>query len=106
MNLRYFALIACLFLAACAEEDIKVTGITREKAIFIAQSACKEYPDRFSYMDYAEWDRDGHYWVVELTDRSGDIGRAYKINRSGTVVDTHDISAGRDSRSGREWYNQ
>ena len=95
MRSKLLILLGCLLLAACADEDIKETGISRQRAISIAKSTCKEYPDRFSFVDRAEWVPEKHFWAVELADASGDNGRVYKINRDGEIVGTRDIS---DSR--------
>ncbi|HWB58005.1 MAG TPA: hypothetical protein VG733_00870 [Chthoniobacteraceae bacterium] len=83
---------ACSLLAACAGEDIKETGITRERAISIAKSNCPEYPDRFNFVDQAEWVPEKGYWAVLLDDRSRDHGRVYKINRNGEIVGKRDIN--------------
>ncbi|MGB8352904.1 MAG: hypothetical protein WCD79_03375 [Chthoniobacteraceae bacterium] len=91
MRSKIILLISCIILAACAGEDIKETGITRERAISIAKTNCKEYPDRFSFVDKAEWIPEKHFWAVELADRSGFNGRTYKINRKGEIVGTHEI---------------
>jgi len=92
MRSKLLLLLSCIILAACAGEDIKETGITRERAISIAKTSCKEYPDRFSFVDKAEWIPEKHFWAVELADRSGFNGRVYKINRNGEIVGTHDIA--------------
>jgi hypothetical protein len=90
-----------MFLAACAVEDIKETGITRERAISIAKQACKEYPDRYSYIDRAEWIPEKKFWAVEIADRDGYKGKLYKINRNGEVVGSREISDDRnDDRGG------
>jgi hypothetical protein len=93
MRSKILLFISCILLAACAGEDLKETGISRERAISIAKSACKEYPDRFSFVDKAEWIPEKHFWAVELADRSGFNGRVYKINRNGEIVGTRDIAA-------------
>lgn len=100
MRSKFILLAGCLFLAACVGEDIKETGITRERAISIAKSKCPEYPDRFSFIDKAEWVPEKGYWAVMIDDRSGDHGRVYKINRNGEVVGTRDINEGRDYDTG------
>ncbi len=94
MRSKILLLIGCIFLAACATapEDIKVTGITRERAISIAKTHCPEYPDRFNFVDKAEWIPEKSYWAVKLDDRSGDHGRVYKINRDGEIVGTRDVN--------------
>lgn len=92
MRSKLLLIIGCIFLAACAAEDIKETGITRERAISIAKSACKEYPDRFSFVDRAEWIPEKHFWAIELADRSGFNGKVYKINRNGEIVGTREIN--------------
>jgi hypothetical protein len=93
MRSKLLLLIGCIFLAACAApDDIKQTGITRERAISIAKSNCPEYPDRFNFVDKAEWVPEKGYWAVMLDDRSGDHGRVYKINRNGDVVGTRNIN--------------
>ncbi|MEI8340272.1 MAG: hypothetical protein WCH43_01910, partial [Verrucomicrobiota bacterium] len=101
MRSKFLSLVLlCTLFAACASEDIKVTGITRSKAIQIAETNCKEYPDRFAYMDSAEWNSTGHFWVVELTDYRGGHGKTFKINGQGKVIGVETIgngSADRDS---------
>jgi predicted small secreted protein len=92
MRAKLLVILSCVLLAACVDEDIKETGISRQRAISIAKSACKEYPDRFSFVDRAEWIPEKHFWAVELADRSGDNGRVYKINHNGEIVGTRDIS--------------
>ena len=87
--LPLFLLLGCIILAGCA--DIKETGITRAHAITIAKQACPEYPDRFSYVDKAEWIPEKGFWAVKLADYSGYHGRVYKIDRNGLVVGTRDI---------------
>jgi hypothetical protein len=94
MRSKLLPLIGCVLLAACAAEDIKETGISEQRAISIAKNACKEYPDRYNFVDRSEWNRDGKYWVVSITDRPGDHGKVYKINRGGSVVSTHTINRG------------
>jgi hypothetical protein len=80
-----------VLLAACATDDLKETGISRATAVTIAERHCSKYPDPFGYVDRAEWDPDGEFWLVALTDRDGDHGRAYKISRGGSVIDSHVI---------------
>lgn len=92
MRSKFILLAGCLLLAACAGEDIKETGITRERAISIAKSKCPEYPDRFNFVDKAEWIPEKGYWAVLLDDRSGDHGRVYKIDRNGEVVGKRDVN--------------
>jgi hypothetical protein len=84
-------LFASLLLAGCLTDDIKETGITRATAITIAERHCPQYPDKFGYVDRAEWDPDGHFWSVALTDYDGDHGKAYKIGPDGGIIDTHTI---------------
>ena len=96
-------------LAGCATEDIKETGISRSRAIAIAENHCPQYPDKYGYVDRAEWNPDGHYWMVAITDRDGDHGKAYKVSRGGEVIDAHVIDRGerRDDDyygPGRYWY--
>jgi hypothetical protein len=79
-------------MAGCATEDIKETGISRATAISIAERHCSDYPDRFSYVDRAEWDPDGRFWRVALTDRDGDHGESFKIGPGGGVIGTHVIN--------------
>ena len=92
MRSKLIVILSCIILAACVDEDIKETGISRERAISIAKSNCKEYPDRFSFVDRAEWIPEKHFWAVELDNRSGDEGRVYKIDRNGNIVGTRDIN--------------
>ncbi len=96
MRAKLILLVGCLFLAACVDEDIKETGITRARAISIAKTHCPEYPDRFNFVDGADWIPEKGYWAVLLDDRSGDHGRVYRINRNGEIVGTRDINEGRD----------
>ena len=82
---------------------------TRSHAIAIAENHCPQYPDRFGYVDRAEWNADGRYWMVALTTYSGDHGRAFKISRSGAIIDSHTIDRGGDedygpSHYGYGWY--
>lgn len=106
MRSKFLSLILlCTLLAACATEDIKVTGITRSRAIQIAENNCKEYPDRFGYMDSAEWNHAGHYWVVELTDYRGGHGKTFKINGQGKVIGVEKIGSGQDDRD-RDYYDR
>ena len=109
MRTRLFLPLAlCLFLAGCETDNIKETGISRSAAIGIAARHCTQYPDTFSYVDRAEWNPDGRFWLVALTDRDGDHGRAYKVNRKGNIIDTHVIDRGDDSDYGPRhlgyWY--
>ena len=92
MRSKLLLLLSCFILVACADEDIKETGISRERAISIAKINCKEYPDRFSFVDKAEWIPEKHFWAVRLADRSGFNGRVYKINHNGEIVGTHDFN--------------
>lgn len=93
-------------LAACATEDIKTTGISRSKAIQIAEQNCKEYPDHYGYMDSAEWNAKGHYWMVDLTDYRGGHGKTYKINGEGKVVGVDKIGSGSDERDSYDRYDR
>lgn len=88
MRPRIFSLLLCGLLAACATEDLAETGIPKARAIAIATSACKEYPDRFSTIDRAQWIREGRYWVIDLTDVSRERGKFFMINRSGKIIGT------------------
>ncbi len=97
-------LALCLVLAGCATDDIKETGITRATAIGIAERHCPQYPDRFGYVDRAEWNPDGRFWMVALTDYDGDHGKAYKISPGGSVIDTHTIDRGGDEGYGPGHY--
>lgn len=97
MRIRYFLpLLLCLAVAGCADDDVKETGITRATAIKIAENHCDQYPDTYSYVDRAEWDPDGQFWSVAITDRDGDHGKAYKISRGGGIIATHTIDRGGD----------
>ena len=91
MRLKYLPFVCLLLVAGCAEST-KDTGISRSRAIAIAEANCKQYPDRFSEVDRSEWNDAGHYWLVSLTDRDGDHGKAFKINRHGEIIDTRDIN--------------
>jgi hypothetical protein len=79
-----------LLLAGCAE-DLKETGISRSTAVGIAERNCPQYPDTYSYVDRSEWNPDGHFWLVAITDRDGAHGRVFKISRGGKIVDSHKI---------------
>jgi len=93
MRSKILLLAGCMFVAACAPVDnVKVTGITQARAISIAKTHCPEYPDRFNFVDKAEWIPEKGYWAVMLDDRSGDHGRVYKIDRNGDIVGTRDIN--------------
>ena len=92
MRSKLILLVSCVFLVACATDDVKETGVTRDRAISIAKSKCPEYPDTFSFVDRAEWVPEKGFWAVELADRSGDHGRVYRINRNGEVIGTKDIN--------------
>lgn len=86
MRSKILAFAGCVLLAGCAGESLQETGISRSRAINIAEASCKEYPDRYSYVDRAEWNPEGHYWLVVLADRSGDRSKIYKISRGGEVI--------------------
>jgi len=86
MRYNFLLLIACLLLGACASEDLAVTGIPRARAIAIATMACKEYPEKYSYADRAKWIREGGYWRVDITDKYGEHGRFYMIDRHGKII--------------------
>jgi len=47
-------LLLALGLAGCVTDDVKETGISRSRAIAIAENHCPQYPDRFGYVDRAE----------------------------------------------------
>jgi len=96
-------LALCLVLAGCVTDDVRETGITRSTAIGIAERNCSEYPDRFGYVDRAEWNPDGRFWMVALTDRDGDHGRAYKISPGGKVIVSHVIDRGNDDYGPRHY---
>ena len=96
--------VLCLVVAGCADDDVKETGITRATAIKIAEQHCSQYPDEYSYVDHAEWDPDGQFWAVAITDRDGDHGKAYKISRAGGIIDTHKIDHSDDEDSGPRHY--
>jgi predicted small secreted protein len=101
MRSKLLTLVGCVLLAACAGEDIQETGISEQRAISIAKNACKEYPDRYSFVDRSEWNRAGKYWIVSITDQAGNHGKVYKINRAGSVVSTHAIDKGDPVYRGR-----
>lgn len=115
MRSTLLAIIGGLLLAGCAGESISETGISRNRAINIAEASCKEYPDRYSYVDRAEWNPAGHYWLVVLADRSGDHSKIYKISRGGEVIsskstsderrrDAYDDDEGYYGRRHHYWY--
>jgi len=81
-------------LAACETENISETGITRATAISIAERHCPEYPDRFDYVDRAEWDPDTKFWRVAITDEPGYHGRSFKISPAGTIIGSRVIDRG------------
>jgi hypothetical protein len=100
-------LVLTLVYAGCESDDIKETGITRAAAIKIAEQHCDKYPDVYGYVDRAEWDPDGEFWLVALTDYNGDHGRAYKIGRDGGIIDSHAIDRDGDEDYGEGhhfWY--
>ncbi len=97
-------LLLTLALAGCATDDLKETGISRGDAIGIAERNCPQYPDRYSYVDRAEWNPDGRFWEVSLTDRDGDHGKAFKISRHGGIIATHTIDRGDDDDYGPRHY--
>ena len=99
-----FPLALCLLLAGCVTENIRETGISRATAIGIAERHCPQYPDRFGYVDRAEWNPDGRFWMVALTDRDSDHGRAFKIGPGGSVLDSHVIDRGGDEYRGDEYH--
>ena len=80
------ALVSCLFLTACATENLAVTGISKHQAIDIARAACHEYPGVYPYTERVEWSRTGRYWLVVLVDNAEIHGKVYKINREGRVI--------------------
>jgi len=93
-----FIPLACfVLLAGCATDDLQETGISRRTAESIAENHCPQYPDRFGYVDRSEWNSDGQYWLVALTDRDGDHGRAFKISRHGSIIDSHEINRTEDN---------
>jgi hypothetical protein len=98
--LLFIPITLCIFLAGCATDDLQETGISRARAIAVAENHCPQYPDRFGYVDRAEWNPDGRYWLVALTDRDGDHGRAFKINRHASIIDTHVITRTDDTDDG------
>lgn len=98
MRLTLIPLACLLLLAGCSEMGSR-HGISRSRAISIAENHCKEYPARFSEVDRAEYNDDGHFWTVALTDTYGDHGRVYKINDAGGVIGTETIDRG--GREGR-----
>jgi hypothetical protein len=106
MRLRnLLPLLLCALLAGCAAtDDLKETGISRADAVRIAEQHCSQYPDEYSYVDHAEWDPDGHFWAVALTDRDGDHGKAFKIDRDGSIIDTHKIDLDEGDESGPRHY--
>lgn len=101
-------MLFAIVLAGCATDDIKETGITRAAAIGIAERHCPQYPDEFGYVDRAEWNPDGKFWLVALTNRDGDLGRAFKVSRGGGIIDSHKINHTDEDYSGARhlgyWY--
>ncbi len=90
-------LFIATMLAGCVTDDVKETGITRSQAITIAERHCSEYPDTYGYVDRSEWDPDGKFWSVALTNYEGTHGKAYKIARDGSIIATHTIDMGGDN---------
>jgi hypothetical protein len=86
MHRKILLLLSCVLLFGCAGDDVQGNGITRARAISIAKSHCPEYPDRFSFVDRAQWIPEKSCWVVLLADRSGNHGRLYKINSKGEII--------------------
>ena len=78
-------LLCCALLAACASEDLRVTGISRECAIAIAEGSCSEYPQRYPYVERAVWLNGPRCWEVNLTDGQG-RGLSYRINGHHRVI--------------------
>jgi hypothetical protein len=104
MRLRtLLPLLLCLVIGGCATDDIKETGITRATAIKIAEQHCSQYPDRYGYVDRAEWEPDGQFWTVALTDYNGDHGKAYKISRGGGIIDSHVIDRSEEDSGPRHY---
>jgi hypothetical protein len=91
--------------AGCATDDVKETGITRAAAISIAERHCAEYPDTWGYVDRAEWNPDGKFWSVAITDYDSNHGRAYKISPGGGIIASHviDRSADESEYGPRHW---
>ena len=106
MRTRILALFVCTLLAACAAENVKETGIPRYRAIDIAKSACKEYPDRYSYVDRAEWLSGAKCWVVDITDYRGGHGKSYKINAAGNIVSVRKIGGPGGDYGDRDDYDR
>jgi hypothetical protein len=90
-------------LAGCITDNTAETGITRATAITIAERHCSEYPDTYGYVDRAEWDPDGKFWSVALTDYDGNHGKAFKISRDGGIIDTHTIDRSSDEDYGHHY---
>ncbi|MEI8341894.1 MAG: hypothetical protein WCH43_10220 [Verrucomicrobiota bacterium] len=82
--------LICALIAACANEDITVTGISRECAIAIAEGSCSEYPQRYSYVERAAWLNGAHCWEVNLTDAQGQ-GKSYRINSQHKVINVRPV---------------
>jgi hypothetical protein len=82
------AVASCLLAACQTHYDLRETGISSDQATDIAKSASGFYHEDFEFVGRAEWVPDGQFWAVELTDKSGDHGREYKIGPNGQILAT------------------
>lgn len=81
--------VALLGLNGCETMDERdVPGrIPRSEAIRIATAACHEFPRIYPDIPRARWeDRDGGYWVVDITEPSGTYGKFYMVSGTGRIV--------------------
>lgn len=88
---KWIGLLLVSLLAATGCETIEerdVPGrIPQREAVRIATQACKEFPRVYSDIPRVRWeDRDGGYWVVDITEPSGTYGKFYMVNRRGRII--------------------
>lgn len=88
---NWIGLLLVSLLAATGCETIEerdVPGrIPQREAVRIATQACKQFPRIYGEIPRVRWeDRDGGYWVVDITEPSGTYGKFYMINGRGKIV--------------------
>lgn len=94
--MRFIPLACLLLLAGCAENATD-TGISRARAISIAEAHCPEYPGRFPVVDRSEWSSSSRCWAVSLTNHKRKRGKVFKINRNGDLLDIAGIDLDEES---------
>jgi len=102
MKPRILIVLISALLAACASEDISVTGISRECAIAIAEGSCRDYPQRYSIVERAVWLNRFHCWEVNLADAQGN-GKSYRINSHHRVISVTQIHSGTPVQTARTY---